>query len=319
MPQAPLRGEVPTRVTLISERHSQPVYPQVGFVIFLLIEYPYTTLSSPAGRRLSTHAHRVWDLHLSGYCNKTREPPIQRGVSCVSHSYPCGLILAAIGCRLLAWSLQLPAVTRFSTASDTRRLTDCASLLFPLDLCHPRRRSVPRCVPVQRDSTSRHPNLCPRVSPIRHPTRSSCSPHSLPPQPPRSHPRQSPPVTFFFHAPPPIHPFQHNPPRPVHHSPSHSPPASSPHLCPSHWQTPRHLSPPFSCLPGHAFRNKTTTATGRVSICMPPPAHTRHLSSPRPTTAHHRPLLLRPLPGRPLSSVSRNAKPELAERRACRR
>ena len=204
MPQAPLRGEVPTRVTLISERHSQPVYPQVGFVIFLLIEYPYTTLSSPAGRRLSTHAHRVWDLHLSGYCNKTREPPIQRGVSCVSHSYPCGLILAAIGCRLLAWSLQLPAVTRFSTASDTRRLTDCASLLFPLDLCHPRRRSVPRCVPVQRDSTSRHPNLCPRVSPIRHPTRSSCSPHSTPTPPPRSPVRTPsvPPVTFFFHAPP---------------------------------------------------------------------------------------------------------------------
>ena len=139
------------------------------------------------------------------------------------------------------------------------------------------------------------------------------------PNPPVRTPVSPRPLPFFFTPPPPIHPFQHNPPRPVHHSPSHSPPASSPHLCPSHWQTPRHLFPPFTCLPGHAFRNKTTTATGRVSICMPPPAHTRHLSSPRPTTAHHRPLLLRPLPGRPLSSVSRNAKPELAERRACRR
>ena len=220
MPQAPLRGEVPTRVTLISERHSQPVYPQVGFVIFLLIEYPYTTLSSPAGRRLSTHAHRVWDLHLSGYCNKTRDPPIQRGVSCVSHSYPCGLILAAIGCRLLAWSLQLPAVTRFSTASDTRRLTDCASLLFPLDLCHPRRRSVPRCVPVQRDSTSRHPNLCPRVSPIRHPTRSSCSPHSPTPTPPFA-PPSVPARYLFFSRPPP------DPPIPAQ-SPSSCPPLTLP-------------------------------------------------------------------------------------------
>ena len=58
LPQAPLRGEVPARLPAFPPA-PQPVYPQVGFVIFLLIEYPYTTLSSPAGRRLSTHAHRV--------------------------------------------------------------------------------------------------------------------------------------------------------------------------------------------------------------------------------------------------------------------
>ena len=111
LPQAPLRGEVPTRVTLISERHSQPVYPQVGFVIFLLIEYPYTTLSSPAGRRLSTHAHRVWDLHLSGYCDKTRAPhgSPHQGLLCLSlisvwsdsrrHRLPSTRLVTAVACR----------------------------------------------------------------------------------------------------------------------------------------------------------------------------------------------------------------------------
>jgi hypothetical protein len=72
--------------TIKCDSNSKPVYPQVGFVIFLLIEYPYTTLSSPAGRRLSTHAHRVRDLFHSGYCDKTRAPhgSPHQGLLCLS-------------------------------------------------------------------------------------------------------------------------------------------------------------------------------------------------------------------------------------------
>jgi hypothetical protein len=81
LPQGRLRGEVPTELKRLrkQKRHSthpakipglvlypllfslslsisQPVYPQVGLDIFLLIEYPHTTLSPVAPRRLSTRA-----------------------------------------------------------------------------------------------------------------------------------------------------------------------------------------------------------------------------------------------------------------------
>ncbi len=57
LPQAPPRGEVPPRLPLTQESKLPAGLPASRFRIFLLIEYPYTTLSSRAGRRLSTHAH----------------------------------------------------------------------------------------------------------------------------------------------------------------------------------------------------------------------------------------------------------------------
>ena len=77
LPQGRLRGEVPTELKKLGLQDtqipipegglalcacfpslsiSQPVYPQVGLDIFLLIEYPHTTLSPVAPRRLSTRA-----------------------------------------------------------------------------------------------------------------------------------------------------------------------------------------------------------------------------------------------------------------------
>ena len=149
------------------------------------------------------------------------------------------------------------------------------------------------------------------------------APTSVPPPRlpfPPSHPPFPPPVTFFFPPPPPIHPFQHNPPRPLHHPPSHLPPACSPHLCPSNQQTSRRLCARLHTLAGSPFRNKTTTAAGSSSVCPhPTPPHTRHLSSRRPTTARHRPLLSRLVPRRLYPWCPATPSRNTAERSACRR
>jgi hypothetical protein len=120
LPQAPLRGEVPPRLPPFqpsfsislsrkkqeenSKNRELPAgLPASRFRIFLLIEYPYTTLSSRAGRRLSTHAHLSEFSLSSQILQSTGTPPHLSGpISCVSHSYPCGLICAAIGSCLLA-------------------------------------------------------------------------------------------------------------------------------------------------------------------------------------------------------------------------
>ena len=124
LPQAPLRGEVPPRLSssnpslsLSEERKIRRVKIQIPaglpasrFRIFLLIEYPYTTLSSRAGRRLSTHAHLSEFSLSSQILQSTGTPPHLSGpISCVSHSYPCGLICAAIGSCLLAGLAQTSA------------------------------------------------------------------------------------------------------------------------------------------------------------------------------------------------------------------
>jgi hypothetical protein len=49
--------------------------PASRFRIFLLIEYPYTTLSSRAGRRLSTHAHLSEYILSPRYCNRPEPRP----------------------------------------------------------------------------------------------------------------------------------------------------------------------------------------------------------------------------------------------------
>ena len=49
--------------------------PASRFRIFLLIEYPYTTLSSRAGRRLSTHAHLSEFSFSSRILQSTGTPP----------------------------------------------------------------------------------------------------------------------------------------------------------------------------------------------------------------------------------------------------
>lgn len=94
MPQAPLRGEVPPRLSFLSDplfsislsrkkqkkngqkfRKLPAGLPASRFRIFLLIEYPYTTLSSRAGRRLSTHAQLSEYILSPRYCNRPEPRP----------------------------------------------------------------------------------------------------------------------------------------------------------------------------------------------------------------------------------------------------
>jgi hypothetical protein len=61
--------------------------PASRFRIFLLIEYPYTTLSSRAGRRLSTHAH-LSEYSLSQILQSTGTPPhlsVRRSPASLTH------------------------------------------------------------------------------------------------------------------------------------------------------------------------------------------------------------------------------------------
>ena len=126
--------------------------------------------------------------------------------------------------------------------------------------------------------------------------------------PPPGHPDRY----LFFSRPPrklSIRRFQPNPPRPLHLPPSHSPPASSPRLCPSHAQTPRHLSARLHTLAPSHFRNKTTIPSFSERVCPAPTPHCPPDAQPPHTTVP-------PVEARaraPLSLVSRNAKGEYSE------
>ena len=110
-------------------------------------------------------------------------PPLSGPISCVSHSYPCGLICAAIGCCLLA-ELESTSVGCQQLAESRVLQTDCASMLFPLHVCHTRYTCVHVAACFMRTSplNSQFPPPC------AHPHPQSRSPHIQPTPPTQSLP-----------------------------------------------------------------------------------------------------------------------------------
>jgi hypothetical protein len=305
--------------TIKCDSNSKPVYPQVGFVIFLLIEYPYTTLSSPAGRRLSTHAHRVRDLFHSGYCDKTRAPhgSPHQGLLCLSlisvwsdsrrHRLPPTrpAVLPQPGSQRLRRHAVLQTALPCSSHSTCATRAACMHPAASLPPVRPQ-PALPISAPASVRPRGGGPVPAPR-------------PPIHPPSAPARYP-------FLFHAPPdpPIpaqSTSQSSPPPTTLHSP-HTP--CSPHLCPS----PPANIPSYLCArlytfaESHTFRIKPVQPprpTDNITSVPPYATHTRHLSSRRPATVHHRPLFSRIVPGRLYPSCPASPSRNTAGRRACRR
>lgn len=303
--------------TIKCDSNSKPVYPQVGFVIFLLIEYPYTTLSSPAGRRLSTHAHRVRDLFHSGYCDKTRAPhgSPHQGLLCLSlisvwsdsrrHRLPPTrpAVLPQPGSQRLRRHAVLQTALPCSSHSTCATRAACMHPAASLPPVRPQ-PALPISAPAAVRPRGGRPVPAPR-------------PPIHPPSAPARYP-------FLFHAPP-------DPPIPAQSTSQSSLPPSThlTHRAPRisvrpHRQTSRHI-----CVPACTRLPRVTLSESNLynrpgpPITLPPshhmPPHTRHLSSRRPATVHHRPLLSRIVPGRLYPSCPASPSRNTAGRRACRR